>query len=118
MLRIRAMEQLRALVNVVARRAPLREQTCLNDTLRKKIIETIFYMTRTFQFCSISHQQGLLILNLMREAFDETDLETMKTFVRTELENDKDFHFQSGRRCSRANIGQIVKIAFELRNIT
>lgn len=75
-------------------------------------------MTRTFQFCSISHQQGLLVLNLMREAFDESDLETMKTFVRTELEADNDFHFGSGRRCSRTNLGLVVKIAFELRNIT
>ena len=65
----------------------------------------MLYMTRTFQFCSISHQQGLLVLNLMREAFDEEDLETMKTFVREELEADNNFHFRSGRVCSRANLG-------------
>lgn len=118
MLRIRAMEQLRALVNCLARRGPIREQGCLNDILRKKIIETMLYMTRTFTFCSISHQQGILVLNLMREAFDEEDLETMKTFVREELESDTNFHFRSGRVCSRTNLGQIVKIAFELRTIT
>ena len=118
MLRIRAMEQLRALINVLARRGPLREQTALNDILRKKIIETMLYMTRTFKFCSISHQQGLLILNQMREAFDEDDLETMKNFVQTELEADMNFHFSSGRTTSRTNLGQIVKIAFELRTIT
>ena len=43
----------------------------LNDTLRKKVIETMLYMMRTYQFCSISHQQGLLVLNLLREVFDE-----------------------------------------------
>ena len=118
MLRIRAMEQLRALVNVLAKRGPLREQSFCNNILRKKIIETVLYMTRTFPNCSISHQQGLLILSTLREAFDESDLETMKTFVREELEADMDFHFSSGRRCSRGNIGQIVKIAFELRAIT
>ena len=78
----------------------------------------MLYMTRMFQFCSISHQQGLQILNLMREAFDEEDLETMKTFVRDELESDTNFHYTSGRVCSRMNLGQIVKIAIELRNIT
>jgi len=41
----------------------------------------------------------------MREAFDEEDLETMKTFVREELESDMNFHFGSGRSCSRTNIG-------------
>jgi len=54
----------------------------------------------------------------MREAFDEDDLETMKTFVQEELGDDMNFHFKSGRTCSRTNIGQIVKIAFELRTIT
>ena len=105
MLRIRAMEQLRVLINCLARRGSIREQVVLNDILRKRIIETMLYMMRTFVFCSISHQQGMLILNLMREAFDEEDLETMKTFVREELEADNDMHFRSGRRCSRPNLG-------------
>jgi len=59
-----------------------------------------------------------LVLNLIREAFDEEDLETMKTFVRIELEADSNFHFPSGKTTSRMNLGQIIKIAFELRNIT
>jgi len=59
-----------------------------------------------------------LVLNLIREAFDEEDLETMKTFVREELEADSNFHFPSGKTTSRMNLGQIIKIAFELRNIT
>ena len=118
MLRIRALEQLRALINVLARQGPIREQACLSEVLRKKIIETMLYMTRTFTFCSIAHQQGIIVLNLMREAFDEEDLETLKTFVREELESDTNFHFSSGRVCSRTNLGQIIKIAFELRNIT
>ncbi len=42
----------------------------------------------------------------------------MKTFVRDELESDTKFHYSSGRVCSRMNLGQIVKIAIELRQIT
>lgn len=118
MRRIRAMEQLRALIQVLFRRGQGAKQQHLNQVLRKKIIETMLYMTRTFQFCSISHQQGILILNLMREDFDEEDLWTLKRFVREELESDTNFHFSSGRLCSRMNLGQIVKIAFELRTIT
>ncbi len=54
-LRIRAIEQLRILITVFSKRGTLNLDTCLNPLLRKKIIETILYMTRTFQFCSISH---------------------------------------------------------------
>ena len=80
-------------------------RTHLNDTLRKKMIETMLYMMRTYQFCSISHQQGLLILNLIREVFDEEDLETMKSFVKEELEADNNFHYPSGKTTSRMNLG-------------
>lgn len=117
-LRIRAMEQLRALFTVLSKRGSLREQACLGETLRKKIIETMLYMMRMYQFCSISHQQGILVLNYIREAFDEEDLQTMKNFVRDELESDTNFHYPSGKLTSRLNMGQICKIAFELRNFT
>lgn len=42
----------------------------------------------------------------------------MKTFVRVELEADNNFHYPSGKVTSRMNLGQIVKIAIELRTIT
>ena len=57
-------------------------------------------------------------MNLIREAFDEDDLETMKSFVKEELESDTDFHYPSGKTTSRMNLGQIIKIAIELRHIT
>lgn len=59
-----------------------------------------------------------MVLNLIREAFDEDDLETMKEFVQIELEADKNFHYPSGKKTSRMNLGQIVKIAFELSHAT
>ena len=118
MLRIRAIEQLRTIFTVLSKRGPMQMRAALNDTLRKKMIETMLYMMRTFQFCSISHQQGLLVLNLIREVFDEDDLETMKSFVKEELEGDTDFHYPSGKTTSRMNLGQITKIAFELKHIT
>ena len=122
-LRIRAIEHLRAILTVLSKRGCMKAgensgPPVLGDALRKKIIETMLYMMRTFQFCSISHQQGLLVLNLIREVFDEDDLETMKEFVKTELEADKNFHFPSGKVTSRMNLGQICKIAFELSHLT
>ena len=103
---------------MLSKRGSIREQPCLGTTLRKKIIETMLYMMRAFQFCSISHQQGILVLNHLREAFDEEDLQTMKNFVMEELQADTNFHFSSGNVTSRLNLGQICKIAFELRHIT
>ena len=105
MLRIRAMEQLRTIFTVLAKNRHIKRPDVLNPVIRKKIIETMLYMMRTFQFCSISHQQGIIVLHLIREAFDEEDLDTMKNFVRVELEADNDFHFPSGKTTSRMNLG-------------
>lgn len=58
------------------------------------------------------------MLNHLRVAFDEEDLQTMKNFVRDELEADTNFRYPSGNVTSRLNMGQICKIAFELRNFT
>ena len=57
-------------------------------------------------------------MNLIREAFDEEDLDTMKNFVKSELESDNQFYFPSGKTTSRMNLGQIIKIAFELKHFT
>ena len=119
-LRIRAVEHLRAILTALSKRGiPIRQQSdVLNETMRKRIIEAMIFLMRNFQFCSISHQQGILVLNLIREAFDEEDLDTMKNFVKDELEEDNQFYYPSGKTTSRMNLGQIIKIAFELKHFT
>jgi len=42
----------------------------------------------------------------------------MKNFVRVELEKDCNFYYPSGKTTSRLNLGQIIKIAIELRLFT
>lgn len=48
MLRIRAIEHLRAILTVLSKRGSMRESNVLGDSLRKKIIETMLFMMRTF----------------------------------------------------------------------
>ena len=42
----------------------------------------------------------------------------MKNFVKVELEQDVNFYYPSGNTTSRLNLGQIIKIAIELRLFT
>lgn len=65
-------------------------------------------MIKTFPFCSVSHQQAILILNSLKEAFDMNDLATLKDFVKNELEAQEHFNYDSGRRTSGMNMGQII----------
>jgi len=49
-----------------------------------------------------------LILNSLKETFDQQDLATLKEFVKQELEAQEFFKFDSGRRASGTNMGQII----------
>ena len=66
----------------------------------------------------MSHQQSIQILNALKESFDNEDLSTLKNFVKRELGGDTSFKYPSGFKTSGMNMGQIIQIAFELRNIT
>lgn len=62
-------------------------------------------MINTYPFCSISHQQAILILNSLKEAFDYEDLSTLKNFVKKELSAQANFNFSSGHTTSGMNMG-------------
>jgi|LakMenEpi03Aug12_release.lakeMendotaPanAssembly.Ray.scaffolds.fasta_scaffold4244998_1 hypothetical protein len=59
-----------------------------------------------------------MILNELKEYFDEQDIKTLKEFILVELEGQAHFRYPSGKRTSGMNMAQITKIAFELRNLT
>jgi hypothetical protein len=102
----------------LGKRGSIKESTILGDILRRKIIETMLYMIRTYPFCCLSHQQAIMILNSLKEAFDQDDVATLKNFVKKELSCDSSFSYPSGFKTAGLNMGQITQIAFELRDIT
>jgi hypothetical protein len=106
--RVRAIEQLRTLFVALGRQGSIKESPLLSELMRRKVIETMLFMIKTFPFCSISHQQAILILNSLKEAFDAQDLATLKEFVKTELVDSESYQFLSGRQTSGMNIGQII----------
>lgn len=78
----------------------------------------MLYMMVTYPFCSISHQQCILIMNSLKETFDAEDLQTLKKFVTIELDGQSRFNYPSDRKTSGMNMGQIIQIAIELRILT
>ena len=116
--RIRAMELLKTLLVALGKTADVKDKKNLSALLRKKIIDSMLFMLKTFPFCSISHQQAIMILNAIKEAFDSEDVQTLKDFVQFELQENQEFEFPSGLRTSATNMGQVIQIAFELRNLT
>lgn len=57
--RIRAIEQLKVLFKALGARGSIKDSEVLGEILRRKVIETMLYMIKTFPFCSMSHQQSI-----------------------------------------------------------
>jgi hypothetical protein len=116
MVRVKAMSLLKTLLVAVSKIKT--EQSLISHLLKIKVIDTMLYVIKTYPFCCLAHQQSILILNALKESFDQDDVATLKKFILVELTGQAQFEFPSGRKCSGPNMGQITQIAFELRNLT
>jgi len=68
--RIRAMELMKTLLSVLSKIADLKNDKILSALLRKKVIATMLHVLRTYPYCSVAHQQSIISLNAIKEAFD------------------------------------------------
>ena len=115
---MRAIELLRLVCVSIFKTTGLKNNPYISTIMRRKIIETILYCIKTYPFCSTAHQQGLIVLNYLKDLLDDQDQMTLKNFVREIFSGDTKFTFPSGQKASGMNMGQITKIAFELKAIT
>lgn len=116
--RIRAMELMKTLLSVLSKIADVKNDKVLSSLLRKKVIDTMLHVLKTYPYCSVAHQQAIISLNAIKEAFDAEDVQVMKDFVQEMITNHDKLRFNSGHTTSAANMGQIIQIAFELRHLT
>lgn len=57
-------------------------------------------------------------MNALKDSFDTEDIRVLKQFVLRELDRQVHFEYESQRTTAGMNMGQIIQIALELRNIT
>jgi hypothetical protein len=86
--------------------------------LKSKVIDSMLSMIKRYPFCSVSHQQCIVIMNALKESFNQEDIQVLKDFILVELDGQANMEYPSGRTTSGMNMGQITQIAFELRNLT
>jgi metal-sulfur cluster biosynthetic enzyme len=79
--RIRAMELMKTLLAVLSKIADVKNDKILSNLLRKKVIDTMLHVLRTYPYCSVAHQQAIISLNAIKEAFEAEDVQVMKDFV-------------------------------------
>lgn len=91
------MELLKNLFTLISKHDEMKEIKKVRNyiVMKRRLIETMLYMIKAFPFCSISNQQAILIMNCLREDFDEEDLHYLKKFVQKELIDQQKFTFPS-----------------------
>ena len=103
--RMRAIELLRLVCVSIFKTTGLKNTPYITTIMRRKIIETILYSIKNYPFCSTAHQQGLIVLNYLKDLLDDQDQMTLKNFVREIFSGDTKFTYPSGQKASGMNMG-------------
>jgi hypothetical protein len=119
MRRMRALELLRHELHSIAKYQELNAIQHISIVLRRNIINTLLYIVEEYKFNSAACFESIEILDTIKIAFDEVDIETLKDFVRRNLTYTKDthYHFESGNHTNQANVATIVKIGIALKRL-
>jgi glutaredoxin-related protein len=87
--------------------------------LRRNLINTMLYVVEEYEFNSAACFEAIEVLDVIKIAFDEVDIETIKEYVKRNLADSKTTHFmfESGRHTNHANVATIVKIGIALKRL-
>jgi len=91
----------------------------INHILRKQLVTAMLEVIDYYPFCSIASQQAILVLDFLKKAMGEDELELLKKFVQTNL-SDEDtvlIRYAAGRTTTRANLAPLIQIGLALKKM-
>lgn len=115
--RICALELIKIELETLSKYMDLYSATPISEIIRRQIISAMLYVIDTYQFCSVSNQQAILILDFLKKQMDAQDVQSIKQFVMTQIRQKSLFQFDSERTTSALHMGQVVRVAIDLKNI-
>jgi hypothetical protein len=119
MRRMRAMELLRHELHSISKYQELNAIQQISVVLRRNLINTMLYVVKEYEFSSAACFEAIEVLDIIKTAFDDADIETLKEYVRRNLADSKQTHFllESGRHTNHANLASIIKIGIALKRL-
>lgn len=77
-------------------------------------------VVETYQFSSAACNEAIEVLDILKIAFDDDDIENLKNFVKVNLSTLKKTHFifKSGNRTTNSNLATVIKIGIALKRLT
>jgi hypothetical protein len=79
----------------------------------------MLYIVEEYEFNSAACFEAIEVLDIIKTAFDDVDIENLKEYVKKNLADSKTTHFmfESGRHTNHANLATIVKIGIALKRL-
>ena len=93
MRRMRALELIRQELNSISKYADLNHIQNISIVLRRHLIQTMLDVVETYQFSSAACNEAIEVLDILKIAFDDDDIENLKNFVKVNLSTLKKTHF-------------------------
>ena len=119
MRRMRALELLRQELHSISKYQELNAIQQISTVLRRNIINSMLHTVETYEYNSAACFEAIEVLDIIKIAFDDVDIETLKEYVKRNLQDSKTTHylFESGRHTNHANVATIVKIGIALKRL-
>lgn len=92
----------------------------MSPILRRHLIASMLDVIDEYKYCSAACHEAIEVLDILKVAFDDDDIETLKAFVKANLSSKGQTHytFASGRQTTNSNLATIIKIGIALKRIT
>ncbi|CDW76941.1 UNKNOWN [Stylonychia lemnae] len=115
--RLRALELIYWCIRTLNNYPQFDRDIMITPVLRKNLLKTMIQTMEEFQFSSIALQTASKIISLSIDIYDEEDVDFLIEFIMKHLETDERLKYSSGQEMEKANLGNILKIAINLRNL-
>lgn len=71
-----------------------------------------------YSFSSMACQQALMVLDFLKVAFEDEEIEILKAFIKKNLSQKTYYQFESGRQTTNAHLATIIKMGLALKKMT
>jgi hypothetical protein len=118
--RLKALELVRQELQTLSKYVELNSDQYISTILRKQLIGTMLDIIERYPFSSVANQQAILVLDFLKRALDQEELEQLKEFVASKLTSQEGVYLtlESGRPTTQGNLATIVQIALALKKMT
>ena len=116
--KLRALELIRQEVQTLSKYVQLNSDQFISNILRRQLIYTMLYVIEEYEFNSIASQQAILVLDFLKKAFSDEELEILKAFVKRNISTKPHLKLSSGRELNNSNLAALIKMALVLKAMT